>query len=165
MRADLGTTWAPVGRPPVLTRVSQRREVASSGALVAPLDGPARLYAGHFVGSVRGEQVIVALRSFRRRVGRPRVVGWDRLNAHRAGPVLAFVAAHPHDYRLEWLPPYSPDLTPEELGNGAVKRDMLTAAPDSVEALRASARCRFRRLARQPDLLRGFFRHAGLRVN
>jgi len=36
--------------------------VSSLGALVTPLGGPARLYARHFIGSIHGEQVIVALR-------------------------------------------------------------------------------------------------------
>jgi transposase len=150
--------------------VSQRREVSSVVALIAPLgrrDCPgdrARLYARHFRGSIRGEQVVGALRHFRRRVGRPLVVVWDRLNAHRARPVLAFVAAHPEDYRLEWLPPYAPELNPEELCNGAVKRALQNAAPASVDELHHAARRSFRRLGRRPDILLGFFRHAGLDV-
>src|SRR5215212_6107869 len=147
-RARVGTTRAPKGRPPVRKRVSQRREASSIGALVAPLGGPARLYARHSRGSIHGEQVIAALRYFRRRVGRPLVVVWDRLNAHRAEPVPAFVAAHPDDYRIEWLPPYAPDLNPEELCNGAVKRDLLDATPGSVNELHQLARGSFRRLGR-----------------
>jgi transposase len=157
----------------VLRRVSQRREVSSIAALVAPLGGPhdtssgerpaqARLYARHFRGSIHGEQVIVALRYFRRRIGRPLVVIWDRLNAHRAKPVLTFVATHPDDYVIEWLPPYAPELNPEELCNGAVKRDMLNAVPSSVDELHQAARRSFIRLSRQPRTLRGFFRHVGL---
>jgi transposase len=148
----------------VLKRVSQRREVSSIVALVAPLDRPARLYARHFRGSIHGEQVIVALRYFRRRIGQPLVVVWDRLNAHRAQAVQAFVAAHPDDYQIEWLPPYAPDLNPEELCNGAVKRDLLNATPGTVDELQRLARRSFRRLGRRPELLHSFFRHAGLRV-
>jgi transposase len=144
--------------------VSQRREVSTIAALVAPLHGPARLYARHIRGSVRWEQVLAALRYFRRRVGRPIVVVWDRLSAHRAKPVQAFVAAHPHDYRLEWLPPYSPELNPEELCNGAVKQALLNAVPTSVDDLHRLARHAFLRLGRHPTLLDGFFRHTGLRV-
>ncbi len=153
--------------------MSQRREVSSIAALVAPLGRPgdhsdpdtrARLYARHFRGSIHGEQVIAALRYFRRRLGRPLVVVWDRLNAHRARPVRAFVAAHPDDYALEWLPPYAPDLNPEELCNGAVKRDLLNAAPASVDELHHLARRSFIRLGRQPVLLHRFFRHVGLSV-
>src|SRR5947209_7637131 len=57
-QARVETTWAPTGQPPVLRRLSQRREASSLAALVAPLDGPARLYARHFRGSIQGEQVI-----------------------------------------------------------------------------------------------------------
>jgi transposase len=122
------------------------------------------VFARHFRGSIHGEQVLVALRHFRRRVGRPLVVIWDRLNAHRAKAVQAFVAAHPADYRLEWLPPYAPDLNPEELCNGAVKRATLNAVPGSVDALHHAARRGFRRLDRRPELLDSFFRHVGLSV-
>jgi transposase len=138
--------------------------VSTVAGLVAPLDRPARLYARHFRGTVHAAQVVAALRHFRRRIGRPLVVVWDRLNAHRAAAVRAFVAAHPADYRLEWLPPYAPDLNPEELCNGAVKRALQNAAPASVDDLHRDARRGFIRLGRRPDTLAAFFRHAGLRV-
>jgi transposase len=172
--ARLGTTWAPTGHPPVLKRTSQRREVSTIAALVAPLgaarngaDVHPRLFARHFRGGIHGEQVIATLRYFRWRLGCPLIVAWDRLPAHRATLVLAFVAAHPDDYRIEWLPPYAPELNPEELctwGNGAVKRDLQSAAPASVDELHQLARRGFRRLGRRPDLLHGFFRHVGLSV-
>jgi transposase len=145
--------------------VSKRRELSSVVGLVAPVGRPARLYARHFRGSIHGEQVIAALRHFRRRVGCPLVVVWDRLHAHRAKPVLAFLAAHPDDYRIEWLPPYAPDLNPEELCNGWVKQDMQNAAPGSVDELHRMARRSFIRLDRQPAVLQQFFQHVGLSVN
>jgi len=106
--------------------------------------------------------VIAALRHFRRRIGQPLLVSWDRLNAHRAKIVQDFVAAHPDDDRLAWLPPYAPELNPEELCNGAVKRALLDAAPASVDELHQHARRALLRLGRRPAVLRGFFRHAGL---
>ena len=163
-RARVGTTWAPMGRPPLLRRLSQRREVSTIAALQVPLDGPPRVYARHFRSPIHGDQVIVALRYFRRRVGRPLLIVWDRLPAHRAKSVQAFLAAHPADYQIEWLPPYAPELNPEELCNGAVQRALLNAVPDSAEALLHQARRRFLRLDRRPQLLLGFFRHVGLDV-
>lgn len=163
-RSRVGTTWAPVGHPPVLKRVSQRREVSSIVVLVAPLDGPARLYARHFHGSVHGEQVLVALRYFRRRIGRPLIVVCDRLNAHRAKPVQEFVATHSEDYCIEWLPPYAPELNPVEECNGAVKRELLNAVPGSVDELRHQARRSFIRLGRRSQVLYSFFHHVGLDV-
>lgn len=144
--------------------MSQRREVSSIAGLVAPLDRPARLYARHFAGSLHGEQVIAALRYFRRQVGGPLIVGWDRLPAHRAKLVGLFLAAHPADYQVEWLPSYAPELNPEELCNGAVKQELLNALPDSVDELRRQVRCSFLRLGRRATVLDRFFHHAGLTV-
>jgi transposase len=149
----------------VLKRRSQRRELSSIVALVAPLDGPPRLYARHFVGSIHGEQVITALRYFRRRIGQPLLVVWDGLQAHRARPVQEFVTAHRADYRIEPLPAYGPELNPEELCNGAVKQALRNALPDSVEELHQMVRRSFLRLGRRPETLRRFFQHAALSVN
>ena len=75
-----------------------------------------------------------------------------------------FLARHPADYQIEWLPPYAPDLNPEELCNGAVKGALLNAQPGSVADLRRQARCGFIRLGRRTAELHGFFRHVGLSV-
>ena len=155
-----GTTWAPRGAPPVLRRVSERREVSSIVA-VTP-DG--RLYARHFRGSIPSEAVIVALRHFRREVGAPLLVVWDRLNAHRARRTAAFLAAHPRDFAVAYLPAYAPELNPEEPCNACAKRAMENALPDSVADLHRLARREFRRLQHRPELIVGCFRHAGLPV-
>ena len=155
-----GTTWAPRGATPVLRRVSKRREVSSIVA-VTP-DG--RLYARHFRGSISSETVIVALRHFRRKVGAPLLVVWDRLNAHRARRTAAFLAAHGPDFAVAYLPAYAPELNPEEPCNACVKRAMANALPDSVADLHRLARREFRRLQHRPELIVGCFRHAGLPV-
>jgi transposase len=170
-RARAGRSWAPRGHPPVLRRLTRqhgRREVSSIVALIAPHgydhgDRP-RLYARHFRGAIGGAQVAQALRYFRHRVGRPLTVVWDRLNAHRAATARALASSHPTDYHLEWLPPYAPDLNPEELCNGAVKRATQNALPESVDALHRLARDAFRRLGRNPHALAGFLRHTRVPV-
>ncbi|WP_434346681.1 transposase [Myxococcus virescens] len=89
-RARLGTTWAPVGQTRVLNRLSRRREVSSVVLLTAPRgrERP-KVFARHFVGAVHDKEVIAALRYFRRRRGRPLVIIWDRLQAHRSRAVGA----------------------------------------------------------------------------
>jgi len=155
-----GTTWARRGATPLLRRVSKRREVSSIVA-VTP-DG--RLYARHVRGSVSSPTVILALRYFRRQIGTPLLVAWDRLNAHRARRTAAFLAAHPRDFAVAYLPAYAPELNPEEPCNACVKRAMENASPNSVADLHRLARREFRRLQQRPELVAGCFRHAGLRV-
>jgi transposase len=144
----------------VLRRVSKRREVSSVVA-VTP-DG--RLYARHVRGTLSSHTVILALRYFRRQVGTPLLVVWDRLNAHRARATTAFLAAHPEDFAMDYLPAYAPELNPEEQCNAVVKRAMANALPASVEDLHRRVRREFRRLQHKPRMIVSFFRHAGLSV-
>lgn len=129
-RARVGTTWAPVGRVPVLHRQSKRREVSSLIDVTAPLDGrPPQLFARHVLGTIHGEEIIVGLRYFRARIGRPLLIVWDHLNAHRKVCVREFLARHPEDYQVEWLPGYAPELNPEAQCNNCVKVAMLNTQP------------------------------------
>ena len=145
---------------PVLRRVSKRREVSS----VVAITPGGRLYARHFRTSVSSDTVILALRYFRRKVSTPLLVVWDRLNAHRSRATTAFIAAHPQDYAVAYLPAYAPELNPEEQCNAVVKRAMANALPGSVADLHRLARREFGRLMRRPEMIVTFFRHAGLSV-
>jgi transposase len=92
------------------------------------------------------------------------IIIWDRLHAHRAVIVKEYMAAHPA-MTVEWLPPYAPDLNPEEGCHGNIKQHLRNAAPLNSSDLRTQVDRGFARLRRRPDLILGFFRHAGLDVN
>jgi transposase len=94
----------------------------------------------------------------------PFILIWDRLNAHRATVVKEYLSAHP-EIEVHWLPPYAPDLNPEEGFHRHVKPHLRKAQPSGVSDLRAGVDRGFARLRRRPALIRGFFRHAGLNVN
>ena len=89
---------------------------------------------------------------------------WARLNAHRAVSVQDSMAAPP-DLEVEWLPPYAPDLHPEEGCHGNIKQHLRNATPATPHDLRVQVDRGFARLRRRPDLIIGFFRQAGLSVN
>lgn len=150
----------------MLRRVSKRREISSIVAVTAPLDGAApMLYARHFHGAIHAEEVIPTLRYLRAQIGYPLILIWDHLQAHRAASVRDFLAQHPADFQVEWLPGYAPELNPEEQCNNCVKLAMLNAVPRSDEELRRLARRYFTQLAHKPHLLTHFFIHAGLSLN
>ena len=159
-RAKTGTTWAPRGRTPVLRRVSQRRALSTVSGLT--LSG--RISKRHFAPALCGEDMVITLRHFQRHVPGPLIIIWDRLNAHRATVVKESLGAHP-EIEVHWLPPYAPDLNPEEGCHGNVKQHLRNALPCGVSDLRAGVDRGFARLRRRPDLILGFFRHAGLNVN
>ena len=150
----------------MLRRRDKRREVSSIVALVAPHRRKrARLDARHQEDSFSTEDVIEALRYFRRKVGCPLVIIWDGLNQHHSAAMLDFIARHPEDFQLERLPGYAPDLNPEECCNSVVKAELRNATPDSVAQLRAQARASFLRLGHRHDVLLAFFRRVGLSLN
>ena len=88
---------------------------------------------------------------------------WDRLQVHRSAEVKSYLGEHP-EITVEVLPSYAPDLNPEEGCHGSVKRQFLNATPETPQQLRSQANRGFARLRQRPDLILGFFHHAGYRV-
>jgi transposase len=101
--------------------------------------------------------VLVALRHFRRHLPGSLIIVAD----HRVGSLEctsghASVAIHrsrssdPHLYQ-EWLPPYAPDLNPEEACHGNLKQHLRNATPATMEELRDQVHRGFARLRQRPD--------------
>jgi transposase len=91
------------------------------------------------------------------------LVIWDRLQAHRSSEVKSYLGQHP-EIMVEELPGYAPDLNPEEECHGNVKQHLINATPESIQQIQDQADRGFARLRHRPDLILGFFHHAGLRV-
>ena len=159
-RAKTGTTWSPMGQPPILRRVSMRRPLSTAIGLT--LSG--RIYKRHFEHAIWGDDIVATLRHLQRYVPGPLILVWDRLSAHRAPVVKRYLGAHP-EIELHWLPPYAPDLHPEQGCHGNVKEHLRNAAPIGIGNLRAQVDRGFPRLRRHPVLILGFFQHARLEVN
>jgi len=152
-----GTTWAPKGETPVLRRVSKRRVLSTMVALTTG----AKLLKRHFDHAIHGADVLVGLKHFRRHLPGPLILVWDRLSAHRDRQVQEWIESQP-DLFVEWLPPYAPNLNPEELCHGNVKVQLRGAMPESTPELRRLVNQGFARLRRRPETLIAFFHHAGL---
>lgn len=159
---DVATTWAPRGKTPILKRVGRYRRELST---IAGLTLSGRIYKRHFRHTIRGEHVIQGLKHIRSHVRTPCViVVLDRSKPHRSKCVERYVADHP-DVLLEWLPPYAPELNPEEYGHGQVKQRIRNHGLLTVDALQHRVDIEFQRLRRRPDLIKACFCLAGLSVN
>jgi transposase len=152
-------TWAPRGKPPVLRRKSQRRELSSAVGL--SISG--KIYKRHFRRAIDGELIIEVLKHIHRQVGGRFILIWDRAPTHRAQVVSQYLSNQPEIYP-EWLPAYAPELNPEEYCHGNVKERIRNSAPQSVAEMQTLVDRGFARLRQRPDLLLGFFHHAGLTV-
>jgi transposase len=149
-----------VGQTPELRVVSKRRVLSTFVALTVT----GKIYKKHFTHSIKGEDVVTALRHIQRFIPGKIIIIWDGLRAHRGPAVKDYCAQHP-EIMIEPLPSYAPDLNPEEQCHGNVKRHLQNATPANIDQLRKQVDNGFARLRNRPDLLQSFFRHSGFRVN
>ena len=123
-----------------------------------------KIYKQHFDGSIDAEKLLNGLAHFRQHLHGPIILIWDQSRTHKALIVKAYLEQHPEIY-VEYLPSYAPELNPEEYCHGNVKRRMKNAIFHSKAEIRSSLNKGFSRLRKRPDILLGFFLHAGLELN
>lgn len=150
-----------MGQTPVLKRLGRYRRETST---VVGLTISGKIYKHHFDGSVNADKLLVGLKHIRRHVQGPFILIWDRSPVHRAKAVKAFLAQHP-EIHVEYLPPYAPELNPEEYCHGNVKDRMRNGVYQSKAEIRKNLDAGFARLRKRPDILLGCFMHAGLQLN
>jgi len=157
---QLATTWARIGKRPIHRRVTKERRALST---VVALTLSGRIYKRHFEGSVRSEQLIQTLAHIQEHIPGKIIVIWDRSKTHLSKITKAYLREHP-EILIEQLPPYAPQLNPEEYCHGNVKQGLKNARPITKEEIRSMLDLGFARLRRRPDLLLNFVHEAGLSV-
>jgi transposase len=153
-------TWAPKGQTPQLKRITKfRREISTMVGLT--ISG--KIYKRHFEGSIDAEKLLIGLEHLVHHIKDPVILIWDRSRTHRSKAVKAFLKNHPN-IPMEYLPAYAPELNPEEYCHGNVKHYIKNAVFHSKNEIRNALDRGFARLRKRPDILLGFFQHAGLNV-
>ena len=77
--------------------------------------------------------------------------------AHKANRVRRFVARQAGRLEVHFLPPYSPDLNPDELAWAHVKTKLGRGTAQTKTELKTRAHGILRSLQRRPQLVRRFF--------
>jgi putative transposase len=112
--------------------------------------------------SYKALDVIAFLRALKQHFrGKKVILIWDKLPGHKATITQQYLSSQRHWLRMEWLPPYAPDLNPTEFVWGHSKGGALANQPvedldDVADALRRALRGVSNRLGF------AFLRHAGL---
>jgi transposase len=155
VRSDFhsGTTWSPKGQTPVVKATGARFSVNMISA-VSPR-GDFRFMVVE--GSIGTQAFVTFLK--RILVGAIFMVV-DGYPAHKSKKAKEFIAATQGRLELFYLPPYSPELNPDELAwndlkNGIVGR---STVKDRAE-LKAKVVSGLRRIQKNPDKVKSFFQH------
>lgn len=112
---------------------------------------------------MKSPPVIKALKHIHRYLPEGFVLIWDGASIHTSGETKVYLAEHP-EIIVEPLPPYAPELNPEEYCHGNVKQRLKNATPGDVTAVIEHLDRGFARLRHRPETLLHFIHHAGLSV-
>lgn len=149
-----GTTWAPVGQTPVVA-VTGRRFSFNMISAVSP--------RGEFRFMIHeGSVTATTFKEFLARlmVGatKPVFLIVDGHPIHKSKLVKDYVASLDGQLKLFYLPPYAPQLNPDEQVWAHVKRQVSRQLVQSLDDMKALALGALRRIQKLPDLVKSFFR-------
>jgi transposase len=155
-----GTTWAPVGRTPVVPATGGTRAAVKMISAIS-LTGQVRFHVQ--TGSMDRWTFIAFCKQLISDFDKKIFLIVDGSSIHSAGAVADFVARNTDRIELFFLPPYSPELNPDEWVNKNVKHDRVARAviqsEDDLWNLMLGA---LRRLQKTPNIVRAFFRDPAL---
>jgi len=158
LRSDhhAGKTWAARGRTPVIKATGARFSLNMISA-ISPL-GSLRFMVVE--GTMNADRFIEFLRRLIHNRERPVYLIVDGHPAHKARKVKAFLESVADRLRLFCLPPYSPELNPDELVWNYTKTHRVgRMVPATKAELKAAVVATLRSLQKRKELVRSMFRH------
>ena len=149
-----GTTWVPIGKTPVVAGSGRARSIS----MVSAISPRGELHFEVHESGIRQEEFLDFCKMLVADVGRPVFLIIDNSQVHRAKILKEYAAQSNGMLTLFFLPPYSPDLNPDEWVWKNVKHDNLgRASVKSERQLAEFASTALARLKGMPDKLRSFF--------
>lgn len=152
---NLGRTYGLKGQTPVVRTTGQRQKVSAISAVSAK----GGFWSQVYTGMLNAGRFVEFLNAFRRG-GRGKVfLVVDGHPSHRAKVVAAYVAACRGQLELHFLPPYAPDLNPDEYVWQYAKTNGVTKKPlKRNESLKERVAGDLSAIKARPKLVRSFFR-------
>jgi transposase len=152
--AHAGTTWAPRGKTPIVSTTGARFGINLISAVSR--QGDFRFMG--VKGRVNADVFIEFLQRLMKGMTRPIFLIVDGHPTHKAAKVRRFLETVCDRLELFFLPPYSPELNPDEhvwndLKNNGIGRQVITGP----EQMRDEVIGHLRSLQKSPDLVRSFF--------
>lgn len=148
-----GTTWAPIGKTPVVEDSGDRFGIKLISAVT--LRGDMRFAT--IDGRMNSDVFITFLQKLRVDAACPIIVIADNARYHTSAKVISFVDSSKGEITLANLPRYSPELNPDEQVWNHAKRRLSQTFIDSKEAMRSSVLSIMHSIQKTPTLVRSFF--------
>lgn len=158
-------TWAPRGKTPVLNCWDRHDRLSVLSALtVSPQRRRVGLYFDILDHNINADDFELFVARLLQRLGRPIILVLDRWQVHRAG-ARRLEERFGRRIRIEWLPPYAPELNPvEHVWSHTKHSDLANYVPADLLRLGRSINDSLRKKRTNQHLLQSFFRAAQLRL-
>lgn len=150
-----GKTWGPVGKTPVVRRSAARVSVQMISAI--GLNGSMQFMTHE--GSGTAEVFLRFLQQLMLNAQQPIILVVDGHSIHKAKVVKEYVAATQGKLELVYLPPYSPQLNPDEQVWKNVKAEVAKKPSGNKFDFRLVVEKALLRLQAMADVVASFFRH------
>lgn len=151
-----GTTWGPIGRTPIVKDTGARFSLN----LISAISAQGKMRFMIIDGRLNADQFIVFLKRLIHNAKKPVYLILDGHPVHRSVKVHNYVESLEGKLRLFFLPPYSPELNPDELVWNHIKNHRLgksiIAGPTDMKTKVLSWLQALRSL---PKKIMGFFGH------
>jgi transposase len=162
LRSDhqAGRSWGRRGQTPVIPGTGKR----FGCNMISTITNRGRLYFMVFKERFNARVFIRFLKRLRRQVGRKVILIVDEHPAHKAGETTRWLKSQEKHLQMYFLPPYSPELNPDELLNQDVKTNAVgrRRAVDQPD-LMANVRGYLRSTQKMPDVVRSYFQEEHVR--
>jgi len=152
-------TWALKNVVPVLRhpfRKGHKLSAISGVAIQYGKDGlSTELYFRiHPDKTIQGKQVVGFLYQLAARIDGEVIIVWDNLKVHKSGEIKRFLQRHTR-FTSVHLPPYCPELNPDEgVWNWTKVKDLANLCVSGIDELISKVRGSLRRMQRREHLLR-----------
>ena len=156
VRSDdaLQRTWGLKGQTPVVQTSGQRQSLN----LISAVNNQGKFWYSVYSGRFNSQKFIELLKQFRRGRRNPVVLIMDGHPVHKSKEVLSYIDSLGGELRLVYLPPYAPDMNPDELVWNQLRHEGPTKKPlKKGESLKTRIVDLMESLKSNKALIRSFF--------
>jgi transposase len=155
-------TWAPRGETPILRHRYKHDKISViSGLSLSPKSKRPGLYFQYHMENIGNEQVADFLRHLLRHLRGQVIVIWDNGRIHKGEPIRKVCRLFGR-LHLEALPPYAPELNPDEGVWNQAKQTLANGRPEDLWDLLDHLLDALCDLSLSPDKLHGCFLQSDL---
>lgn len=151
---NLGRTYGLKGKTPEVRTSGQRQKVNA----ISAVNARGEFWFTVYTGNLNATKFVEFLKAFMKHRKHPVFLVVDGLPAHKANVVKEYVRSLKGRLELHFLPPYAPDLNPDEYVWGYVKTNGLSKKPlKQNESLRSRVESDLMAVKKNRVLVSSFF--------